>query len=172
MLAAFDTWLFGELTLRVALAALIGGAFGIEREVHGHWAGFRTHMGVAMGAAIFAAAALLLAVESLGDATRAVQGIAAGVGFLGAGTILKLSNQLQIKGLTTAASIWLTAALGMVAGLGQYELAFAGAMVSFIVLGILRPVEKALERRARQHWVSSADRGDADAPSTPPQSEA
>jgi putative Mg2+ transporter-C (MgtC) family protein len=168
MLAAFDAWLFGELTLRVALAALIGGAFGLEREVHGHWAGFRTHMGVAMGAAIFAAAALLLAVESHGDATRAVQGISAGVGFLGAGTILKLSGRLEIKGLTTAASVWLTAALGMVAGLGQYELACAAAMVSFIVLGILRPVEKAVERRARQLRDVSADRGALDE-RTPPE---
>jgi len=79
--------------------------------------------------------------------TRVIQGIASGIGFLGAGTILKLDATQQIKGLTTASSIWLAAALGAAAGLAEYALATAAAVMSLIVLGVLGPIEKLLERR-------------------------
>jgi putative Mg2+ transporter-C (MgtC) family protein len=121
----------------LGVAILLGGLLGVERQFHGHWAGMRTHMMVAMGAAIF-----VIAGGKIGDgdeATRVVQGVATGVGFLGAGTILKLSTQIEIKGLTTASSIWLSAALGTVAGLRQYTLAAAAACVSLVVLAVLRP---------------------------------
>jgi len=83
--------------------------------------------------------------------TRVIQGLASGVGFLGAGTILKLDNKEQIKGLTTAASIWLAAALGTAAGSGEYALASAAAVASLFVLGVLGPLEKAFERRNKGH---------------------
>ena len=102
--------------LGVALG--LGGLLGIERQLHGRWAGLRTHMTVSTGAAIFILAGLGVApMAEMPDATRIIQGIAAGVGFLGAGTILKLSDQLEVKGLTTASSIWLSAAVGTAAGL-------------------------------------------------------
>ena len=76
-----------------------------------------------------------------------IQGIASGIGFLGAGTILKLDQKQEIKGLTTASSIWLAAALGTIAGLAEYALAVAAAIISLFVLGVLGPLEKYFERR-------------------------
>lgn len=138
------TWLWSmvdDLT-RLGVAVLLGGLVGFERQFHGHWVGMRTHMAVSMGAAIFTIAALAVAPDPLPDATRVIQGIAAGVGFLGAGTILKLSDQREIKGLTTASSIWLAAALGTAAGLAKYDLAIAATIVSLLVLALFRPLEK------------------------------
>jgi putative Mg2+ transporter-C (MgtC) family protein len=106
------------------MAAIIGGALGLERHLHGRWAGLRTHMTVALAAAVF-----VMGIDSPGsnvETARVIQGIAAGVGFLGAGTILQLSDRLEIKGLTTASSIWLTAALGTVVGLGRYSCSNSG----------------------------------------------
>jgi putative Mg2+ transporter-C (MgtC) family protein len=132
--AIADEW------LRLGLAALLGGTVGLERQIHGHWAGLRTHIGVAVGAAAFVLIGHYLG--SPGDVTRIVQGIAAGIGFLGAGTILKLSEQLEVKGLTTASSIWLTAAVGTAAGLAKFSLAINTTILTVIVLAALRPVEK------------------------------
>ena len=135
---------------RLAVAIVLGGLVGMERQVHGRWAGLRTHMMVAMGAAMFVLAGLSLATGGQIDPTRVVQGVATGVGFLGAGTILKLSDQVEVKGLTTASSIWLAAAVGTAAGLGHYGLAVAGTIVSLVVLAVLRPLEKRLERPAKR----------------------
>ncbi|GIW94179.1 MAG: Mg(2+) transporter [Pirellulaceae bacterium] len=124
--------------LRLGTAALLGGLIGMERQIHGHWAGLRTHIGVAVGAAAY----VLLATYLPGDANRVVQGVATGIGFLGAGTILKLSEQLEVKGLTTASSIWLTAAIGIAAGLQHYYLAINTTILTLLVLAVLRPIEK------------------------------
>ncbi len=82
--------------------------------------------------------------------TRVVQGIAAGVGFLGAGTILKLDEEQKIKGLTTASSIWLASALGTLAGLGEYVPAAAATVIALVVLAVLRPVERLLQHSHRE----------------------
>lgn len=145
----FDWSEFADLLFRMGVAAAIGGVIGMEREFHARWAGLRTHMLVSMGAAIFCAAGLGLAPDSSAAATRVVQGIASGIGFLGAGTILKLSDRLEVKGLTTAASIWLAAALGTAAGLKMYPLAVASTIVSLLVMSLLRPLEKKFEQRDR-----------------------
>ncbi len=153
----FDITFF-DATLRLTVAVVLGGLIGIERQVHGRWAGARTHMMVAMGAAIFIMAGQLAAGEgSQRDVTRIVQGIAAGVGFLGAGTILKLSDRMEVKGLTTATSIWLSAALGTVAGLSHYPLAAAGTVVSLLVLAMLRPLEKSFDARLDSEAEASSD---------------
>ena len=152
--------IYGELGLldvfcRLVVAVILGGLVGIERQLNGHWAGLRTLMAVAMGAAIFTLVGKMAAEHALHlgtnarnivDATRVVQGIAAGVGFLGAGAILKLSDQLEVKVLTTASAIWLSAALGTAAGLALWELALAATVVSLVVLALLRPLEKWLAR--------------------------
>lgn len=135
---------FGTDCLRLFVAVVLGGVLGIERQLHGRWAGIRTHMMVSLGAAIFTIAALMTAPNDSNDVTRVIQGVAAGIGFLGAGTILKLSTEVEVKGLTTASSIWLAAALGTVAGLGQYALAAAAGLVSLLVLAVLRPLTKAI----------------------------
>lgn len=147
-----------DILCRLLIAITLGGLVGIERQLNGHWAGLRTLMAVSMGAAIFTLVGTLAAeqaanqqaaddtVRNIVDATRVVQGIAAGVGFLGAGAILKLSDQLEIKGLTTASAIWLSAALGTAAGLALWELALAATVVSLVILALLRPLEKWLAR--------------------------
>ena len=136
-----------DILLRLGAAVFLGGLLGIERELNGHWAGLRTLMTVAMGSAIFAMLGLAVGSESMRDPTRVIQGIAAGVGFLGAGTILKLSDQVEVKGLTTAGAIWLSAAVGTAAGLGEQTIAMAATVMSLIVLAVLRPLEKWVERR-------------------------
>jgi putative Mg2+ transporter-C (MgtC) family protein len=143
--------IFWDDLARLGVAVLLGGAIGLEREWKGHWAGLRTHMMVAIGCAIFVISGIAIAGEHSEAVTRVIQGIASGIGFLGAGTILKLDQKQQIKGLTTASSIWLSAALGTAAGLGEYALAIAAAIVSLFVLGVLGPVERYLERRHMVH---------------------
>jgi putative Mg2+ transporter-C (MgtC) family protein len=142
---------FWDDGMRLGAAALLGGALGLEREWKGHWAGLRTHMMVSIGCAIFVIAGANLAGEQSEAVTRVIQGITAGIGFLGAGTILKLDQKQEIKGLTTASSIWLAAALGTAAGLAEYALAVAAAIVSLFVLGVLGPLEKLFERRQEKH---------------------
>lgn len=141
--------------VRLLVAVLLGGVLGIERQLHGRWAGVRTHMMVSLGAAIFTIAAIATAPDDSNEVTRVIQGIAAGVGFLGAGTILKLSSEIEVKGLTTASSIWLAAALGTVAGMGQYSLAFASGLMS--VLAILRPITKAVGKGRSTHKQTKND---------------
>src|SRR5689334_19839592 len=97
---------------RLLIAAFLGGCIGFERQREHKSAGLRTHIIVAMGAALFVIAPLEAGM-SIADAGRVFQGIATGIGFIGAGTILKLTEQHEIKGLTTAAGLWLTAAIGM-----------------------------------------------------------
>jgi putative Mg2+ transporter-C (MgtC) family protein len=125
-----------QVVLRLLLAALLGGLLGFQREQEGKEAGLRTHMLVALGAAFFALvpyqAGMLLT-----DMSRVLQGIIAGVGFLGAGTILKQNEVGQIHGLTTAAGLWLTAAVGIAAGLGREASAILATVLAFIVLALL-----------------------------------
>jgi putative Mg2+ transporter-C (MgtC) family protein len=149
---AFISQVFYDDLVRIGVAALLGGVIGFEREWKGHWAGFRTHILVSFGCAVFVLAGLTVATQHQGDAvSRVIQGIASGIGFLGAGTILKLDQKQEIKGLTTASSIWLSAALGTAAGLGEFALAIAGALVSLFVLGVLGPIEKLLEKHHAKH---------------------
>jgi len=136
---------FGTLShilARLFAATVLGGFLGAEREIHGRWAGFRTHMMVAMGSAMFVIAGTEIASSSPAELTRVIQGVATGIGFLGAGTILQLSDRMEVKGLTTAASVWSAAAVGTAAGLGQYELAVGGTLVSIVVLSLLRPLDQ------------------------------
>jgi putative Mg2+ transporter-C (MgtC) family protein len=152
---AFSIW---EDLTRLGVSILLGGIIGLEREWKGHWAGLRTHILVAMGCAIFVIAGIELVGRESEAVTRVIQGLASGVGFLGAGTILKLDQTREIKGLTTAGSIWLAAALGTAAGSGEYALSVAAAVASVFVLGVLGTMEKALEHRHKRH------RNDGDAP--------
>jgi putative Mg2+ transporter-C (MgtC) family protein len=155
---------FWDDALRVGVAALVGGALGLEREWKGHWAGLRTHMMVALGCAVFVIAAIGVTGSEHHEAvTRVIQGIASGIGFLGAGTILKLDQKQEVKGLTTASSIWLSAALGTAAGLAQFSLAAAATLVSLFVLGVLGPIEKFLERRQAEHRREREQRNSAKA---------
>ncbi|HEY1434779.1 MAG TPA: MgtC/SapB family protein [Thermoanaerobaculia bacterium] len=126
---------------RLGLAAILGGFVGLQRERVHSTAGLRTHILVCLGSAFF----VLAGVESgasVSDLSRVIQGIVAGVGFLGAGAILKMGEQGEVHGLTTAASIWLTAAIGTGAGLGHIWLPVLGAAIGFFVLGPVGRLEK------------------------------
>ena len=155
-----DWQTFGSDVTRLVVAAVLGGVIGLERELRGHWAGLRTHMMVAAGASVFIIAGATITGDDAAALTRIVQGVATGIGFLGAGTILKLSDQLEIKGLTTASSIWLAAALGTAAGMAEYELAAAGLCVSLFVLAVLGPWENAIARRHARRLNERGKKGD------------
>ena len=127
--------------VRLGLAALFGAVIGLQRERVHSTAGLRTHMLVSLGSAFF----VLAAIESgatAPDVSRVIQGLVAGVGFLGAGTILKIGDRAEVHGLTTAASIWLTAAVGTGAGLGHIWLPAIGAILGWIILGPIGRLEK------------------------------
>lgn len=142
------TW-FARLVLRLSLAAILGGILGLEREHAGKSAGARTHMLVALGAAVSTFVAQQSGMTSEGI-SRVVQGIVAGIGFLGAGAILKSSEEGQIKGLTTAAGIWLTAAIGLAAGLGREATALVSTFFAWLVLAAIPALHAAYNRRRRR----------------------
>lgn len=128
-----------ELTrvfVRLLVAMTLGGLLGLERELRGNAAGLRTHMLVALGAALFVLVPLQGGME-VADMSRVLQGVIAGIGFLGAGAILK-ANGREIHGLTTAASIWLTAAIGIAAGMGREVTAIVSTLFALFILALLR----------------------------------
>ena len=137
-----------RIAVRLLVAGVLGGLLGWEREHAGKAAGVRTHMLVSMGAALFVLVAQQHGMEAP-DVSRVLQGIVAGVGFLGAGTILKGRARAQVQGLTTAAGIWLTAAIGTAAGLGLEATAVLSAVLAFAVLRIGPLLEGLLGRRKR-----------------------
>ena len=141
---------FTRVVLRLLLAALLGGLLGIEREHKGKAAGVRTHMLVAMGAALFVLVAQQAGIEAA-DNSRVLQGIIAGVGFRGAGTILKGDAESQVKGLTTAAGIWLTAAIGVAAGLGREATAVLSTVLALVVLWAIPMLHDKVSRNAANH---------------------
>lgn len=124
---------FMIVLVRVFAAVLLGGVVGIERERAGKPAGLRTHMLVSLGTAVVVIACTNAGI-SLDALSRVIQGIVTGIGFIGAGTILKLNEQREIKGLTTAAGLWMTAAIGVAVGLGILGVALIGTLVAVLVL--------------------------------------
>ena len=135
-----------RIAVRLLLAAILGGVLGVEREQQGKSAGLRTHMLVALGSALFVLIPQQAGVADA-DLTRVLQGVAAGVGFLGAGTILKGSGPEEVHGLTTAAGIWLTAAIGVAAGLGREATAVLSTLFALLVLSVIPRVVRLFESR-------------------------
>lgn len=124
----------GTAAARLLLAGLLGGLLGYERERMGKAAGLRTHMLVAMGSALFVMAPMFAGMTEL---DRVVQGVVTGIGFLGAGAIIKRQSEANIQGLTTAAGVWMTAAIGVACGLGRGLTAIVAACLAFAVLSAL-----------------------------------
>jgi putative Mg2+ transporter-C (MgtC) family protein len=122
-----------RVSLRLLLAAVLGGLLGIDRKKAGKAAGIRTHMLVCLGAALFVLAPQQAGM-SHGDLSRVIQGVVAGIGFLGAGAIIKRDSEENIEGLTTAAGIWFTAGIGISAGYGKLPLAVLGTVMAFLIL--------------------------------------
>jgi putative Mg2+ transporter-C (MgtC) family protein len=140
-LGAPDTTDVVRIILRMLVALLLGAVIGYEREQTRKAAGLRTHVLVSLGSALFVLAPLQAGMPTA-DVSRIVQGVAAGIGFIGAGAILKLTADREIRGLTTAASIWMTAATGIAAGLGEFTLAALGTVFTWITLAWLERFER------------------------------
>ena len=135
-----------SLLTRLVIAMLCGALIGAQREAIGKPAGLRTHMLVAMGAALFVLAPLHIGME-LEGISRVIQGIITGIGFLGAGAILKLQEKRVIEGLTTAAGIWMTAAVGIAAGLGRLGLALVSTILAWITLSLIGRIENRMNEK-------------------------
>ena len=134
----------GEQAIRVVFrllaATILAGVIGYERERTGKSAGLRTHMLVALGSAIFVLAPMEAGMV-IDDVSRVVQGVASGIGFIGAGAILKVTTEREIQGLTTAAGIWMTAAIGIAAGMGRIGMAAITVVIAWVILAILARLE-------------------------------
>ncbi len=129
-----------HVIIRLVAAAALGAVIGLQREKIGKPAGLRTHILVALGTCVFVLACSGYGMDADG-LSRVVQGIVTGIGFIGAGSILKLSEERDIKGLTTSAGIWMTAAIGVAAGLGGLGLAILATILTFIVLVLAGKIE-------------------------------
>lgn len=155
-----NPWILDPLhmTLRLGLALLLGGLIGLEREQNNHPAGFRTHILVCLGASLI----MLLSMYGFGhfanepnvrlDPARLAAQVITGIGFLGAGTIM--SNGSSISGLTTAASLWVVAAIGLATGAGFYYSAIITTLFVLIILWVLNKAEKKWMRGKRPRSVS------------------
>jgi putative Mg2+ transporter-C (MgtC) family protein len=136
-----------RITARLLMAALLGGILGFEREQKGKSAGVRTHMLVALGAALYVLVPQMSGAHA--DAmSRVVQGVIAGIGFLGAGTILKNTegDESHVKGLTTAAGLWMTAAIGVSAGMGREATAVFSTLLALAIFSVMPVVVRQLEK--------------------------
>ena len=143
-----------ELVGRLAMAGIIAALIGLERELTGHPAGVRTHALVGIGAALFTiAGAYGFGQTQANDMSRVAAQVVTGIGFLGAGTIIR--NQDKVKGLTTAATLWLAAGIGVAAGAGLVLLSLAALVITMLVLVVFRVFDpllrRAHERRKQQH---------------------
>jgi putative Mg2+ transporter-C (MgtC) family protein len=129
-----------SLVTRMVIAMILGAAIGAQRESSGKPAGLRTHMLVAMGGALFVLGPVQSGMD-LDGVSRVIQGIVTGIGFIGGGAILKLQEQRAIEGLTTAAGIWITAAVGIAAGLGRWGLAVVSTILAWVTLSLVGRIE-------------------------------
>jgi putative Mg2+ transporter-C (MgtC) family protein len=145
-----------EPLLRMAAALALGAVVGLERELQRMPAGFRTHALVGLGAAIFTVVSAYAFPGPISDPTRIAAQIVTGVGFLGGGAILHYRG--SVRGLTTAASLWAVAAIGMAAGAGLYVIAVGGAALVVVTLYVL----DRLENWARRRWKLGGAHDDPD----------
>ena len=144
-----------RVVVRLLVAVALGAMLGYERESIGASAGLRTHMLVSLGSALFVLIPLQAGM-SIGDVSRVLQGVTAGVGFLGAGAILKSQKVGEITGLTTAASVWLTSAVGIAAGMGREATAVLSALLALFILSLLRRGDKDKNRQKDTEQDTSA----------------
>lgn len=134
-----------QVLVRVIVAAVLGGLVGMQREKAGKPAGVRTHILVCLGTAVVVLASAGMGMNLDGQ-SRVIQGIVTGIGFIGAGSILKVNEERDIQGLTTAAGLWMTAAIGIACGGGEIGIALISTVLTVIVLALAG----VLEARARK----------------------
>ena len=136
-----------EVMLRLVLATLLGAGLGINREMFLKPAGLRTHALVSLGAALATLIGLLLTSGPMGDVSapgRVIQGIVAGIGFIGGGVILHLKDVRTVQGLTTAASIWVVSATGVAVGAGLWRAGLVAVVLALLVLTLGRVIDRAI----------------------------
>lgn len=129
-----------HIVIRLTAATILGAAIGVQRERAGKPAGFRTHILVTLGTCLFVLACSGFGMNSDG-LSRVIQGIVTGIGFIGAGSILKINEERDIRGLTSAAGIWMAAAIGVTVGLGGLGLALLGTVLTLVVLTFANRIE-------------------------------
>jgi putative Mg2+ transporter-C (MgtC) family protein len=147
-----DARQFAHVIIRLIAATLMGALIGYQRERAGKPAGLRTHILVTLGTTVFVLACSGVGM-SMDGLSRVIQGIVTGIGFIGAGSILKLSEEREIKGLTTSAGIWMTAAIGVAVGLGSLGVALLSTLLTLIILSLVG----AFEKRASKRHLSGAE---------------
>jgi len=139
---------FHEILLRLAAAMLLGGAIGVNRDLHHKPAGLRVLAMVSVGSALVTMLILTASARqptvSYDGLSRVIQGILQGIGFLGAGVIMRAKGRDEVHGMTTAASVWLTAVLGVVCGAGLWQMTLAAFVISILILTLGRRVEKTI----------------------------
>lgn len=135
-----------QVLIRLIAASLLGAVVGFQREIAGKPAGLRTHMLVSLGTAVFVLSCTAVGM-SLEGLSRVIQGIVTGIGFIGAGNILKISEERDIQGLTTAAGIWMTAAIGVTVGLGSLGVALLSTVFAVVILAFVALLEDKVEKR-------------------------
>ena len=148
----FHTLGWQEISIRLGSATLAGAVLGLNRELKGKPAGLRTNALVSLGSALLILASLGIATDSdtalqANVMSRVMQGIITGVGFLGAGVILRDTGGTQVHGITTAATIWLTATLGVLSGVGMWQVALLGVGLTLLILILGKPLEKFIHRK-------------------------
>ncbi|WAL61989.1 MgtC/SapB family protein [Thermocoleostomius sinensis] len=142
-----------DVVIRLSLAVILGGLIGWEREVDSKPAGLRTHMLVSLGSAMLVMTAVQSGMvrETADTISRIIQGIVTGIGFLGAGEIVSVSNsesgQVRVRGLTSAAAIWVAMAIGIAVGCGLWQIGTFGAIATFVILWGVKKIETRLGRR-------------------------
>src|SRR5215510_841737 len=141
-----DTRELVRVIIRLIAATLLGAIVGIERERAGKPAGLRTHILVTLGTTVFVVACSGVGM-SLDGISRVIQGIVTGIGFIGAGSILKLNEERDIQGLTTAAGVWMTAAIGVAVGLGSLGVALLSTLFTLIILALAGPIDARAEKQ-------------------------
>ncbi len=145
-----------DVILRLGAAALIGGAIGVNRDLHHKPSGLRTLSLVGLGSALVMLVATSSSIDPNAE-SRALQGVITGIGFLGGGVIIQEASSAKVRGLTTAAAIWVTACLGCACGLGAWRLAIVATTIAGIVLLFGAGLERVLHRRLAPHDKSFDD---------------
>jgi putative Mg2+ transporter-C (MgtC) family protein len=156
-----------EILLRLGVAVLAGAVVGLDRDLMKRPAGLRTHALVALGSALITAITIeTVGPDDPGALTRTIQGVITGVGFLGAGVILHPASERGVRGLTTAASIWLVACLGVGCGAGYWLLSSVATAMTLAILVLGKPLERGLHRLA-DRWFAAGPYGGDDGGASP-----
>jgi putative Mg2+ transporter-C (MgtC) family protein len=143
-----DASRLAQVVIRLTAATLLGALVGLQRERAGKPAGLRTHTLVTLGTTVFVMVCSVTGMSSDG-LSRVIQGIVTGIGFIGAGSILKLNEERDIRGLTTSAGIWMTAAIGVAVGLGSLGVALLSTVLTLVILALVGSLEKRVAKGSR-----------------------